>query len=116
AEILDFWFSDRARPLWFVRDAAFDAEIRARFEASCKAAAAGQLQPWEGAPESCLALVLLLDQFPRNIHRGSPRAFAGDPLARRVAGRAIARDFDRALDFYQRSFLYLPFEHSEDLG
>lgn len=116
AEILDFWFSDRARPLWFVRDAAFDAEIRAGFEASHKAAAAGRLQPWEGAAESSLALVLLLDQFPRNIHRDSPKAFAADPLARGVAERAIARGFDRALDFHRRSFLYLPFEHSESLA
>lgn len=116
AEILDFWFSDHARQLWFVRDAAFDAEIRAGFEASHKAAAAGRLQPWEGAAESCLALVLLLDQFPRNIHRDSPKAFAADPLARGVAGRAIARGFDRALEFHPRSFLYLPFEHSEDIA
>lgn len=116
AEILAFWFSDRARPLWFVRDTAFDAEIRAGFEASHKAAAAGRLQSWEGAAESCLALVLLLDQFSRNIHRDSPKAFAADPLARAVATRAIVRGFDRALEFHRRSFLYLPFEHSEDIA
>lgn len=116
AEILDLWYSDRARPLWFVRNAAFDAEIRARFEASHKAAAAGHLQSWESTAESCLALVLLLDQFPRNIYRGSPRAFAADSLARAVAERAIARGFDRVLDFDRRKFLYLPFEHSEALA
>lgn len=115
-EVLGFWFSDRARPLWFEKDAAFDAEIRASFEAAHKQAAAGRLQAWERAAESCLALVILLDQFPRNMYRGSPKAFASDGLARAVADRALAGGLDRSLPFDRRSFMYLPFEHSEDLA
>lgn len=115
-EVIEFWFSPRARSLWFAKDAAFDAEIRAGFEATHRSAAAGRLQGWENAPEGSLALVILLDQFPRNIHRGTARAFASDTLARAVADRAIGRGFDRQLPFEQRQFLYLPFEHSEDLA
>lgn len=114
AEILAFWFSERARPLWFKRDAAFDEAIRARFAAAVEAAIAGRLGGWEREPESCLALLILLDQFPRNLHRGSPRAFAGDTAARAVARRAIARGLDRRVPADRRLFFYLPFEHSED--
>lgn len=116
AEILAFWFGERARPLWFEKDAAFDAEIRAGFGAAHGEAAAGRLAAWEAAPDSALALVVLLDQFSRNIHRDTPKAFACDGAARGVATRAIARGFERHLDFDQRLFLYLPFEHSEDLA
>lgn len=115
-EVLDFWFGPRARPLWFAKDAAFDAEIRAGFEATHGQAAAGRLVGWEQAAESCVALVILLDQFPRNMYRGTAKAFAADSLARAVAARAIERGFERDLDFDQRTFLYLPFEHSEDLA
>lgn len=80
------------------------------------AAARGELSDWEETPEGVYALLLLLDQFPRNLHRGSAHAFAADPLAREVAGRAIARGFDRTFDNPERRFLYLPFMHSEDLA
>ena len=110
-EVLGFWFSDRARPLWFGKDAAFDAEIRAGFEAAHRQAAAGRLLAWERAAESCLALVILLDQFPRNMYRGSAKAFASDALARAVADRAVAGGLDRALPVERRSFLYLSLIH-----
>jgi uncharacterized protein (DUF924 family) len=115
-EILEFWFSDQARSLWFERDADFDALIRSRFEATHQAALAGRLDSWEGAAETCLALLVLLDQFSRNMHRGSARAFAADGKARAVADRAIARGHDRMLPPDRLWFLYLPFEHSEDLA
>ena len=84
-EVLEFWFSEQARPLWFERNAAFDEEIRSRFGATVAAACLGDLSYWVRAVDSSLALVLLLDQFPRNIHRGTLRAFAGD--ARRARHR-----------------------------
>jgi uncharacterized protein (DUF924 family) len=112
--ILEFWFADRARGLWFGKDSAFDAEIRRRFEAPAGEAASGRLDDWIAAPDSCLALMLLLDQFPRNMYRQSPRAFAADAEARRVADLALARGHDRATTLDRRFFFYLPFEHSED--
>jgi len=115
-EILEFWFGDRARPLWFEKDGDFDAEIRQRFEATHQAALAGRLESWEGAAESCLALVVLLDQFSRNMYRGSAKAFAADARARAVADRAIARGFDRQFALDRRQFFYLPFEHGEALA
>lgn len=116
SEVLEFWFSDRARPLWFEKDPAFDAEIRRRFGPVHEAAVAGRLADWEDAADSCLALVLVLDQFSRNMFRGQARAFSGDARARAVADRAIARGFDIALPFDRRRFFYLPFEHSESLA
>ena len=115
-EILEFWFSDRTRPLWFEKNAAFDEEIRVRFGAVIAAACAGELESWSGSAESALALVLLLDQFTRNVYRGTPRAFAGDSRARAVATAAVERGFDRQLPLDRRHFFYLPFEHSEDVG
>ncbi|HET6468179.1 MAG TPA: DUF924 family protein [Geminicoccaceae bacterium] len=114
-DVLDFWFGERASALWFEKDPAFDAEIRERFLALVEAAAAGAHDDWLETPEGALALVVLLDQFPRNMHRGRPAAFAHDARAREVAAAALARGHDRALPAAQRSFLYLPFEHSEDL-
>jgi uncharacterized protein (DUF924 family) len=113
-EVLEFWFSEQARPLWFERNAAFDEEIRGRFGATVAAACLGDLSYWVRAVDSSLALVLLLDQFPRNIHRGTLRAFAGDAHARATANTAIDRGFDRRAPLDRRVFFYLPFEHSED--
>lgn len=120
ADILAFWFADGPdsfREAWFKRDDAFDAEIRARFGAMIAPGRAGALDAWAEAPEGALALLVLLDQFPRNIHRGSAEAFAADEHARAVARRAVlARRFDLALAPTQRAFLYLPFEHSEAMA
>jgi len=114
AEVLDFWFAERCRALWFVRDDAFDGEIREGFAGLAAEGAAGRLAEWEDSPEGALALVILLDQFHRNLHRGAPQAFAADSLAREVADRAIGRGFDLETPWERRSFFYLPFEHSED--
>lgn len=116
AGVLDFWFSEEARARWFRKEEAFDAEVRRRLGAAAAAALEGRLDGWLEAPESALALVILLDQVPRNIHRGSALAFAADSRARVAAGRAIERGFDRRLPLDQRWLLYLPFEHSETLA
>jgi uncharacterized protein (DUF924 family) len=98
---------------WFHQDDAVDAAIRDRFQRLHAAAADGQLAEWEDDAESALALVITLDQFPRNMYRGTAAAFSSDPLARAVAGRAIARGFDLLADKAERSFFYLPYMHSE---
>jgi uncharacterized protein (DUF924 family) len=115
AEVLAFWRA-AGEDKWFKKDAAFDAEIVSRFQALWREAAAGALAGWESAPEPALSLVLLLDQFPRNMFRGKADAFATDTLARGVAERAIARGFDRQVPAAERLFFYLPFEHSESLA
>jgi uncharacterized protein (DUF924 family) len=113
-DVLAFWRA--AGPdKWFKKDTAFDDAIRTRFLATCEASAAGALA-WDDTAEGALALLIVLDQFPRNIFRGSARAFAADPLAREVATRAIARGFDQQVTVPERSFFYLPFEHSESLA
>jgi len=114
ATVLAFWRA--AGPdKWFEKDAAFDAAIREQFLATYEAAATGRLA-WDDDPEGTLALLVVLDQFPRNIFRNSARAFAADPLARTVAMRAIERGFDQKIAVPERSFFYLPFEHSESLA
>jgi len=112
--VLEFWFSDRARALWFEKDQAFDDEIRDRFGAAVDAAHAGAFEHWRDSAEDTLALLILLDQMARNIHRGSPRAFAGDARALAIAVQAVADGLDRGFDFSHRRFFYLPYEHSED--
>ncbi|MGZ5853014.1 MAG: DUF924 family protein [Xanthobacteraceae bacterium] len=115
SEVLAFW-REAGPKKWFTKDEAFDSTIRERFLATYEAAAKGELSAWEDTPESALALVITLDQFPRNMFRGSAQAFATDPLARAVVGRAIARGFDQKFPVSDRNFFYLPFEHSEDLA
>ncbi|TXH33774.1 MAG: DUF924 domain-containing protein [Rhodospirillaceae bacterium] len=115
-DILDFWFSPQAQPLWFEKVAAFDDQIRTRFTAALHEAQQGGFETWRQSPEASLALVILLDQFARNIHRGTAKAFLGDPRARLVAATAIERGFDRRLPFLHRRFVYLPFEHSEAIA
>jgi uncharacterized protein (DUF924 family) len=112
--VLEYW--RKAGPeKWFNKDGAFDEDIRRRFLETYEAAAASQLAEWEATPEGALALIIALDQFPRNIFRGSARAFAADPLARAVADRALARGFDQRVPETERQFFYLPFEHGETL-
>ena len=121
AEVLEFWFGapdspefGRNRKRWFEKSAEFDALVRERFQATHEAAAAGRLDGWTERPLAALALVVALDQFPRNMFRGAPRAFATDPQALAVARGMVARGFDQALLPVQRTFAYLPFEHAED--
>jgi uncharacterized protein (DUF924 family) len=113
--VLTFW-REAGSDKWFGKDDAFDTEIRSRFLPTYEAAAASQLTAWEETPDGALALVIVLDQFPRNMFRGERRAFAADPLARQVADRAIARGFDLLFPPAERSFFYLPLEHSESLA
>ena len=118
-EVLRFWFGvppGKARPEWFRKDAAFDADIRTRFGALHEAASRRGLDAWRAVPLSMLALVVVLDQFSRNLYRGDARAFAQDAHALECAREALARGDDRALLPVQRQFLYLPLEHSEDLA
>jgi uncharacterized protein (DUF924 family) len=114
-EIVSFWRAAGAER-WFNKDTAFDEEIRQRFLDAHEAAAGGKFSDWEQSAPGALALLILLDQFPRNMFRGDARAFATDPLARAIAAGAIVRGFDSQVPAEMRSFFYLPFEHSEDLA
>ncbi|MBV8890362.1 MAG: DUF924 domain-containing protein [Alphaproteobacteria bacterium] len=121
--LLDVWFGaddDPARlhhkQIWFRSTPEFDAEVQRNFASDHDAAVAGAYAGWEAEPESALALVMLLDQVPRNIFRSTPRAFASDPLALAVTNRALARGFDERLPAAWRLFFYLPLEHSEVLA
>ena len=115
SDIVGFW-REAGPKAWFAKSAAFDAAIGERFEAVHHAAARGEHDGWAGTAQGALALVLLLDQFPRNLWRGSAHAFSSDPLARLTARRAIALGHDAATEAALRSFFYLPFAHSEDLA
>lgn len=114
-DVLQYWFG-RDRRDWFAKNPAFDAEIRERFLDLHERGASGGLASWQAAPASCLALVIVLDQFPRNLFRGSARAFATDELARAAASAIVDRGWDRGLTPDERMFAYLPFEHSESLA
>jgi uncharacterized protein (DUF924 family) len=115
SDVLDFWFS-QDRKAWFEKNAAFDEQIRSRFLSLSEQALKGELNLWRGEPSGCLALVILLDQFPRNMFRGSAKAFAGDQFARDAARIILDHGWDKAMTPDQRMFAYLPFEHSESLA
>jgi uncharacterized protein (DUF924 family) len=123
AAILAFWFGDagdadcgKRRKAWFSKSPEFDSAIGERFLEDYRLARAGGLDDWRDSPETCLALILLLDQFPRNMFRGTPEAFAADVQALALARHAVERGFDRMLPPEQRMFVYLPFEHSESIA
>lgn len=114
-DIVDFWFSAAVRPLWFNSTPAFDRQLRDRYESLWQQAAEGKLEHWAKSAEGVLALVILLDQIPLNIYRGQAQSFATEAKAREIAGRAIEKGWDIKLSDEQRSFLYMPFMHSESL-
>ena len=119
-EVLEFWFGrgdgyGRRHPRWFAKDAAFDAALRTRFASLLDELAAGAHGEWLEEGAACLARILVLDQFSRQIHRGSPRAFATDASALQAARHALSRRYDAAMLPVERLFAYLPFEHSESL-
>jgi len=114
-DVLAFW-RGAGPDKWFTKDDAFDAEIAARFLASYERAVRGELFGWEDTAEGTLALVIVLDQFPRNMFRGQARTYAADAIARDIARRALARGFDRDVPSSDRQFFYLPFMHSEELA
>ncbi len=111
-DVVAFW-REAGPKKWFAKDDAFDRAIRDGFEALHVQASRGELQAWAETPEGALALLILLDQFPRNLYRGSAHAFATDPLARDVARRAVDVGLDQQVPPELRPFFYLPFEHSE---
>lgn len=113
-DILDFWFDEANQAHWFAADAAFDARIRTRFGDAVEAAATGGLDDWAATPAGWLALLILLDQCPRNLYRGAARAWTQDVRAQRVALSGLARGDDRQLPPLWRVFAYLPLEHAED--
>ena len=114
-DVIGFW--RQAGPeKWFKKVAAFDEAIRLKFEPTHHRAARGEYDGWAETAEGALALLILQDQFPRNLFRGSAHQFATDPKARAVARAAIERGFDRDIDPALRNFFYLPFEHSEDIA
>lgn len=113
--VVAFW-RDSGPAKWFAKDDAFDAAIKAQFEAAHHAAARGELADWAETWEGALALLLLLDQLPRNLYRGSAHAFATDPLALNLARAAVTEGRDAEAPAELRVFFYLPFEHSEALA
>ncbi|HEV1999881.1 MAG TPA: DUF924 family protein [Xanthobacteraceae bacterium] len=114
-EVLSFW-REAGPKRWFKVDPSFDDAIRERFLATWEAARAGGLAAWEQTSEGALALLLVIDQFPRNMFRGDARSFATDAEARAVAARAIERTFDQAIAPCELNFFYLPYMHSEALA
>jgi uncharacterized protein (DUF924 family) len=114
-DVVGFWLG--AGPdKWFKKVIAFDEAIRLKFESTHHRAARSEYDAWAETPDGALALLILLDQFPRNLYRHSAHAFATDPKARAIARAAIERGFDRQADPALRNFFYLPFEHSEDIA
>ena len=125
SRVLAFWYDETTpdlaadgdyRMAWFTKDEAFDQAIREGFEADVARAASGELHALRDTAEGCLVLCVLMDQFPRNLYRGSPQAFATDAKALGIARHAVAQGFDKQLGKTRRMFLYLPFEHSENLN
>lgn len=114
--VLAFWLDEIGPSGWYVASGDVDAVIRERFGALVEAALEGGLEDWRGDARGTLALLILLDQFTRNLYRGDGRSFAGDARARDIARDAVARNIDLEIDEPGRQFFYLPFEHSEDLA
>jgi uncharacterized protein (DUF924 family) len=114
-DVLTFW-RDAGPDRWFRKDEAFDRDFRDRFLGAHEAALRGELDAWTEQADGALALLILLDQFPRNAFRGTPRMFESDAKARAVARQAVQAGFDMALDARLRNFFYLPFAHSEELA
>ena len=115
SEVLAFWFEESTPDQWYKKDPAFDETIRDRFENAIVAALAGRLDSWADEVESCLALIILLDQFTRNIYRDTPRAFSGDEMAIALSLRCLNRGFLNHEDAAWRQFMLMPMMHSEEL-
>ena len=115
--VLDFWFTGAPRAEWFKKDQAFDREIKQRFGAEIEQALEGGLHHWDAeGPQAALARILVLDQFCRNVYRGTPLAFAGDHQALQAALDMIDAGEDQALAPFERAFVYMPLEHAEDIA
>lgn len=114
-DVLDFWFVQTSPRQWWEKSAAFDARIRERFGSVFEAASRAELQDWRITPEGRLAEIIVLDQFARNIHRESAKAFASDGMALALAQEAVRIGADQALPAERRAFLYMPYMHSESV-
>ena len=115
SDIVSFW-RNAGYERWYGKDDAFDQELRDRFMGTWEAARDGKLSAWQDSDDGTLALLIVLDQFPRNMFRNDPRAFSTDALARTIASRAVAEGRDQRIETGLRAFIYLPFEHSEDMA
>jgi len=114
--VLEFWFDPSHQKHWFAVDPGFDAAIRAQFADRFADATQGRLEHWASTPQGWLALLIVLDQFSRNLYRHDPRAWAQDLLAQRLAVWGIGESYDRQLPPMQRVFAYMPLEHAEDIA
>lgn len=121
-EVLEFWFGTpydadygQQRKIWFTKNPEFDEEVQLGFLSHYQQAATGQLDDWKTSPQGCLSLIILLDQFPRNMFRGQPKSFATDSQALTYSQYAVTQGFDQELLPLQRWFIYMPFEHSENI-
>ncbi len=112
-EVISFWIDEVGPDGWYAMDDALDAKIRERYQGLWEKARDGRLQRWAGCPRGALAFIIVTDQFPRNMFRNDPRAFATDSLARQVAARGCHLGYDRKTPEPQRQFFYLPLMHSE---
>ncbi|MCF3973237.1 DUF924 family protein [Paracoccus salsus] len=115
-DVRDFWFSEEMKPFWFAKSDQIDNRIIQLFGETYEAAHAGRLEHWLDAPQDALSLTIVLDQFPRNMFRGSDRSFESQDLALSVARRALDQGHDQRVEPLARQFFYLPFMHSEDLA
>ena len=115
-DIIEFWFSDAISKLWFKSTPEFDQQLRESYLETWQQAKNGALDHWKETPAGCLALVILLDQFPLNMFRDRAERYSTEAQSREVARVALERDFDRSLDAQKKAFLYMPFMHSEDLS
>ncbi len=115
-DIIEFWYADENRELWFKSTPEFDRELQRRFRQTWEQARRGELDHWRAHAEGCLALVIVLDQFPLNMFRGEAQSFATEAQSREVARHALEQGFDRECSTEHKAFLYMPFMHSEDLA
>ena len=116
SDILHFWFEETKPAQWFQKNPDFDNEIIARFEPDYLLAVEGIYDAWLDNDKACLAYIILLDQFPRNMYRDTPRMFATDHMALKAAKHAVAKHYDKVMSLHEKVFLYLPYEHSEDMA
>lgn len=115
-DVLSFWFEESSPAQWYKKDRDFDEAIRARFEDTVRAALAGELDEWAETPAGCLALILVLDQFTRNIYRDTPRAFSGDARALELSLRCVEEGHVADDEPARRQFMLMPMMHSEELA
>lgn len=114
SDVLKFWFEEIDPSYWFKKDNQFDEKVRSLFLKTYEAIMAGATSDWRKSPDGRLAEIIVLDQFSRNMFRGNARAFAGDPLALKLAKEAVANGDDQTIPTQRRSFLYMPYMHSEE--